>query len=234
MPEGSYRYCDVSLPVPLDRLFSYELPPTLRHRVQPGCRVVAPLGTRKLTGVVLRVHDDADNQNLREVLSLTDEEPVLEPRTDRLGHWIAEYYCAPLGEVLKGMLPLGGETRRSIQYSLTESGRQVARQLVIRPESDASLRLLAMLDERPRTANQLTAKIPNARTLLKGLTQRGWVSAEEKEEDRDPMRASAERLEAEFLRRADDSIKLKKGERELLAFLELHPGPHNLAELRPK
>ena len=234
MPEGSYRYCDVSLPVPLDRVFSYELPPTLRHRVQPGCRVVAPLGTRKLTGIVLRVHDDADNQNLREVLSLTDEEPVLNRELIALGHWIAEYYCAPLGEVLKGMLPLGGETRRSIQYSLTESGRQVARQLVIRPESDASLRLLAMLDERPRTANQLTAKIPNARTLLKGLTQRGWVISEEKEEDRDPMRASAERLEAEFLRRADDSIKLKKGERELLAFLELHPGPHNLADIAAK
>ena len=28
------------------------------------------------------------------------------------------------------------------------------------------------------------------------------------------------------------SIKLKKSERELLAFLELHPGPHNVAELK--
>ena len=231
MPEGSYRYCDVSLPVPLDRIFTYELPLTLRHRVQPGCRVVAPLGARKLTGVVLKVHDDAGAQTLREVLSLTDEEPVLDRELIELGHWIAEYYCAPLGEVLKGMLPLGGETRRSVQYSLTESGRQVARQLVIRPESDAALRLLAMLDERPRTANQLTAKISNTRTLLRGLIQRAWVVTEEKEEDRDPMRASAERLEAEFLRRADDSIKLKKGERELLAYLELHPGPHNLGEL---
>jgi primosomal protein N' (replication factor Y) len=231
MPEGSYRYCDVSLPVPLDRIFTYELPLTLRHRVQPGCRVVAPLGARKLTGVVLKVHDDAGGQTLREVLSLTDEEPVLDRELIELGHWIAEYYCAPLGEVLKGMLPLGGETRRSVQYSLTESGRQVARQLVIRPESDAALRLLAMLDERPRTANQLTAKISNTRTLLRGLIQRAWVVTEEKEEDRDPMRASAERLEAEFLRRADDSIKLKKGERELLAYLELHPGPHNLGEL---
>ena len=48
------------------------------------------------------------------------------------------------------------------------------------------------------------------------------------------MRASAERLEAEFLRRADVGVKLKKAERELLAFLELHPGPHNLGELGAK
>src|SRR3984957_12261844 len=166
MPEGSFQYCDVSLPIPLDRLFTYELPLSLRHRVRPGCRVVAPLGARKLTGIVLRVHDDATPQNLREVLALTDEEPVLEPALIQLAQWIADYYCAPLGEVLKGMLPLGGEKRRSTQYSLTESGRQVARQLVIRPESDAALRLLALLEERPRTANHLAPKIPNARTLI--------------------------------------------------------------------
>jgi len=235
MVEGTNRYCDVALPVPLDRLFTYELPLTLRHRVQAGCRVVAPLGTRRLTGFVLRVHDDvAANHNLREVYSLTDEEPVLNGDLLGLAQWIAEYYCAPVGEVLKGMLPLGGETRRSTQYNLTDAGRQVARQLVIRPESDAALRLLAILEERARTATQLTAKIPNARTLLRGLMRRGWVSAEEKEEERDPMRASAERLEAEFVRRAEENVKLKKAERELLAFLELHPGPHNLGELGGK
>ena len=46
-------YCDVSLPVPLDQSFTYRLPETLRHRVQPGCRVLVPFGTRKLTGIVL-------------------------------------------------------------------------------------------------------------------------------------------------------------------------------------
>jgi primosomal protein N' (replication factor Y) (superfamily II helicase) len=235
LPATAFRYCDVAMPVPLDRLFTYELPLTLRHRVQPGCRVVAPLGTRKLTGFVLRVHDRvSDHQNLREVLSLTDEEPVLDRDLLTLAQWIAEYYCAPVGEVLKGMLPLGGETRRSAQYALTVAGRQVARQLILRPESDAALRLLGMLEERARTAVQLTAKIPNARTLLRALIQKGWVVAEEREEGRDPMRASAERLEAEFLRRAEETIKLKKAERELLAFLELHPGPHNLGELGAK
>ncbi len=57
----------LSLPVPLDRIFTYELPLTLRHRVKPGCRVVAPLGARKLTGVVLRVHAMRIRPNAREV-----------------------------------------------------------------------------------------------------------------------------------------------------------------------
>ena len=54
MPEGSYLYCDVSLPVPLDQPFTYALPETLRHRVKAGCRVLVPFGSRKLTGVALR------------------------------------------------------------------------------------------------------------------------------------------------------------------------------------
>jgi primosomal protein N' (replication factor Y) len=226
----SFRYCDVALPVPVDRLFTYELPLTMRHRVNIGCRVLAPFGSRKLTGVVVRTHE-GPAEHAREVLSLRDEEPVLDRELLELAEWIAEYYCAPIGEVLKGMLPLSGETRRSLQYSLTDSGRDVARQLILRPESDAALRVMGLLEQRARPVEYLSSKVANARAVLPALVKRGWVAAEDREHDRDRLRASAERLEAEFLCRSTPEQKLKKNERELLAFLELHPGPHNVAEL---
>ena len=228
------EYCDVALPVPIDRLFTYRLPLTLRHRVMAGCRVVAPLGSRKLTGVVLHVHNARPSHEVREVLSLRDAEPVLDDELIRLGQWIAEYYCAPIGEVLKGMLPLSGEIRRTTNYSLTEEGHSVARQLTNRPQGDPALQLLTMLEERPRSAEYVAAKIGNSKTALRDFLKRGWVVAEEREEDRDPMRAKAERLEATFLARPLTGVKLKKTERELLAFLELHPGSHNVAELGEK
>ena len=46
-----------------------------------------------------------------EALRLLDEEPVLEEHLIALGRWIASYYCAPIGEVLRVMTPLGGEMR---------------------------------------------------------------------------------------------------------------------------
>ena len=100
------------MPVPVDRLFTYELPLTLRHRVLAGCRVQVPFGSRTLTGVVIRTHAQPIAQEVRQVSSLRDEEPELDRELLDLAAWIAEYYCAPVGEVLKGMLPLGGETRR--------------------------------------------------------------------------------------------------------------------------
>lgn len=230
----SARFCDVALPVPLDRVFTYELPLTLRHRVQIGCRVIAPLGSRKLTGVVLRLHNEPPDHESREVLSLRDAEPVLDSDLLELGRWIAAYYCAPLGEVLKGMLPLSGESRRSTQYSLTDTGRDVARQLTVNQPADPALQVLALLETHSRSAVYLASKLETAKSALRGLIKRGWVAAEEREEDRDPLRAKAERLEATFLARPLEGIKLKKSERELLAFLELHPGAHNLGQLGEK
>src|SRR5579872_5679662 len=122
-------YCDVSLPVPIDQPFTYLLPETLRHRVRVGCRVLVPFGPRKLTGVVLRVHDDRPPAATREALKLLDEEPVLDEELLKLGRWIASYYCAPLGETLRAMTPLSGDIKRGKIYSLTQSGRDTARQL---------------------------------------------------------------------------------------------------------
>jgi primosomal protein N' (replication factor Y) (superfamily II helicase) len=232
MPDPELRYCDVSLPLPLDRLFTYELPPTLRRRVRAGCRVWVPFGSRKLTGVVLRIHDDRPSQDAREVLRLLDAEPVLDAELLHLGQWIAEYYCAPLGEVLKSMLPLSGEVRRSARYSLTQAGRDIARQLVVKPQSDPAVRVLSVLEQQPRSAEYFVSRIENARSSLRALVKRGWVALDEEQEERDPLRAPANRLRAEFLHRPAPEVKLKKSERELLAFLELHPGQHNVAELK--
>jgi primosomal protein N' (replication factor Y) (superfamily II helicase) len=223
-------YCDVSLPVPLDQPFTYALPETLRHRVQPGCRVMAPFGSRKLTGMVVRVHDDTPEMAAREVLSLLDEQPVLDQQMLALGAWIASYYCAPLGEVYRTMTPLGGELRRGKLYALTDAGRDAARQLVLASENEPAVAVLRLLESRPLSGTYLSRKVDNATRVLKSLEKRGFVEIEDIAAERDPLRASSARLRVELERYPADG-KFAKNERELLAFLELHPGSHNLMEV---
>jgi primosomal protein N' (replication factor Y) len=236
-------YCDVSLPVPLDQPFTYLLPETMRHRVHTGCRVLVPFGTRKLTGVVLRTHDDPPSTATREALKLLDEEPALDEDLLKLGRWIAAYYCAPLGETLRAMTPLSGDVRRGKIYSLTPSGRDAARQLHLADTGDdPASEILRMLDGRSLSASYLTRKIDRAAALLRSLEKKGFVDAEDTAAERDPLRASAARLRVEFVARATDAAEkappvkagaIPKIERELLSYLELHPGTHNLAELEP-
>jgi primosomal protein N' (replication factor Y) len=229
MPELP-SFCDVSLPVPLDRAFTYLLPETLRHRAKPGCRVLVPFGSRKLTGFVLTAHSDEPEGKTREVLRLIDEEPVLDDGLMALGKWIAGYYCAPLGEVLRSMAPLAGEVRTTKIYALTDSGRDVARQLLIGDQGEqATVQVLRVLEPRPLSAVYLKKKIPAAEQAVRTLIKKGLVRLEENQEERDPLRAAASRLRVEFLKRPAE--KLPKAERELVSFLELHPGPHNLEEV---
>ena len=225
------RFCDVSVPAPLDHPFTYALPSTLAHRVQAGCRVLVPFGSRKLSGVVLSVHEDRPPGTMREILRLLDEEPVFDEGLMKLATWISEYYCAPLGETLRAMAPLSGEVRHSKVYSLTRAGRDTARQLHLttgEADDPASL-ILKLLDGRPLSASYIQQKVKNAATALKSLTKKAFVEVEDTAQERDPLRASATRLRAEFAKRTND--KLPKPERELLAYLELHPGQHNLKKL---
>ena len=225
MPEGSFRYCDVSLPVPLDRPFTYSLPETLRHRVRPGSRLIVPFGVRKLTGVALRCHDETPSVETRDALRLLDEELL------SLARWIGSYYCAPLGEVLRAMLPLASEIRSGKVCSLTAAGLDAARQLLLDagPE-DPVAAVLRMLEQRPLSAAYLSKKLPLADKVIRSLERKGFIVAEQIHAERDPLRASSERLRVE-LEHEPVERKLPKMERELIAFLMLHPGSHNLKDV---
>lgn len=231
MSESSFPFCDVALPVPLDQVFTYKLPGTFGSRIAIGMRVAVPFAGRKLTGVVLGLRTQTpDEQPVKDVIRILDDEPVLDEALLRLGRWIAEYYCSPIGEVLKSMLPLTGEVRKNVRYALTALGQDAAEQLAL--HQTPATQALQLLRDRPRTPEYLRAKVPGGRQTLRALLKRGLVAEEDYEEEKDPLRAAAGRLRAEFLRRPPEALKLKKGERELLAFLELHPGQHNLGELR--
>ncbi len=231
MPEGAYLYCDVSLPVPLDQPFTYSLPETLRHRVRPGSRIVAPFGPRKLTGVILRCHDERPAVATRDALRLIDSEPVLDAGLLALGRWIAGYYCSPLGEVLRGMLPLASEIRRGKVWSLTDAGRDAARQLLLDSSpDDPTAQVLGMLEKRPLSAAYLARALPLAGNVVRSLERKAFIAAEEVQTERDPLRAPSDRLRIELAADAAGH-KLTKPERELRAFLELHPGSHNLKDL---
>jgi primosomal protein N' (replication factor Y) len=225
------RFCDVSLPVPLDQTFTYSLPLTLQHRVQVGTRVIVPFGTRKLTGVVLAVHDTKPEIAVKDAFRLVDPQPVLDDELIALGRWISGYYCSPLGEVLRSMLPLASEIRAGKVYSLTDAGRDASRQLSIgAEEDDAFHKVMSMLAARPMAATSIVRKVPLADKVLKSLERKGWIAVEHTQRERDPLRAPSAKLRVS-LTAAQPEGKLPKAERELLAYLSLHPGSHNLSEV---
>ena len=224
-------YADVALPIPLDQPFTYGLPETLRHRVKVGSRLIVPFGARKLTGVIVRLHNTRPEAGIKEAFRLLDEEPVLDEHLIALGRWIASYYCAPIGEVLRVMTPLSGEMRSSKMYSLTDAGRDTARQLLFGADTeDPTIQVLRLLEQRSLSGPYLAKKVAEAPKALRSLLKKGFVELEDVHADRDPLRSSAARLRVQSPGQWPEG-KLKKAEREVLSYLDLHPGSHNLAEV---
>ena len=85
-----------------------------------------------VTKSAAKAPDDVEIRYLEVVL---DEEPLLSEQLLELAEWMAQYYLAPLGEVLRGMLPLTAEVRRTVYYRITDLGRDV---LANRVEGDGS------------------------------------------------------------------------------------------------
>ena len=119
-------FCNVALTVPLRTTFTYAVPEQLRAAVQPGVRVLVPFRQKSLVGVVVDLPERApEKAKIREIGRVLDVIPALTPKLIELGHWIAGYYLAPIGEVFRAMLPPVTELRAQQQIAITTAGRQL-------------------------------------------------------------------------------------------------------------
>ncbi len=99
-------YADVVLPLAVPKPYTYAVPEEFVLQVKFGVRVEVQFGSNKLyAGLVLKVHHDAPSHPSKEVLSVIDEEPILNERTAQFWRWLADYYCCTPGEVMDAALP---------------------------------------------------------------------------------------------------------------------------------
>jgi primosomal protein N' (replication factor Y) len=230
------QFCDVALPVPLDRIFTYALGES--HPVV-GVRVLVPFRNEKLAGVVVRVHDEPPPVEAKPLLIVLDEEPVLSQQLMELGQWIAQYYLAPIGEVLRSMLPLMSEVRRQVLYRITAVGRQAlsagaeqgsSRRSRLSPaEQDQEYAVLNALEsgEAVRAARLRSATGASLR-LLQGMLRKKWIARETAAESRDARRTVRYAVLIDDVRLP----KLNDNQQAILAELAAAAGELPVAELR--
>ena len=182
------EYCDVAVPVPLDRVFTYRLTGALAPA--PGTRVLVPFRRQRVVGVVTSIHDRVPTVVTKDVLEILDVEPSLSEGLLCLGRWISEYYLAPLGEVFRSMLPLSAEFRRTVVYRLSDEGRMAlhlaahagssARSRRTPEDQYAEYRVLEYLSLRDHAREEtLHSALRVSRSLLEGLVRKKWITRED-------------------------------------------------------
>ena len=102
------KYVEAILPLPLDGLFTYSVPAALESRVVPGVRILVPLGRSKTyTAVALNIHDIQPDFEVKDIVDVLDDHPMLLPHQLSLWQWISYYYLAPIGDVYTAAMPSG-------------------------------------------------------------------------------------------------------------------------------
>src|SRR6201994_1711164 len=230
-------FCDVAVPVPLDAHFTYRIdashPPVL------GGRVIVPFRNEKLIGVVTRLHDEPPPVEAKTIERILDDEAILSPQLLELARWISQYYLAPLGEVLRTMLPLVAEVRKQVVYRITETGERAlqagaeqgsSRRTRRTPEEQAAE--YAVLNylvggEPAKRATLRRARGPS-RELIDGMVRKKWIVREAMAAPRDARRTESYAVLVEVERLP----KLNENQQTILAALAGAGGTLPVAVLR--
>jgi len=249
-------FCEVALPVPLDRTFTYAVPQA--EEPARGARVIVPFRNEKLIGVVTATDVPAPKEFEAKCLeAVLDDEPLLGEHLLGLAEWIAGYYLAPLGEVLRTMLPLMAEVRRTVYYRITDLGRDVLASSMdgdggrlrsrstsrkgsmhgepSRNEGESEVSVERRVLERlvtgePMKVSTLRTATSASQPLLGSMLRRKWIARETSAVERDARRTERFAVLVQDARLP----ALTKLQQAILAELAAHGGELPLAELRKK
>jgi primosomal protein N' (replication factor Y) len=105
----------VAVPRPLWTLFDYFLPEG-SPVPQPGARVRVPFGSTELVGLAIETSDQiVDGSDLKTIVAVIDDVPVLQTDVLELIQWAAAYYHHPPGDALFSAIPVALRDGRHVQ-----------------------------------------------------------------------------------------------------------------------
>src|SRR3954452_9882282 len=170
MPSGLSEFAEVAVPVAVHGTFTYAIPSELRDAVRLGSRVEVPFGAKRNTGFVVGLSDVAPEASKIKPIHavLDDEEPALTPEIIELCRWAAEYYIAPLGEMLRTALPANMSARGRREAVLVDDDPSRAL------ESDRAL--INELRKRPLPLSMIFEELKVSRLAIERLRDAGIIA----------------------------------------------------------
>jgi len=118
-------YADVLLPLPIEGVFTYAVPDSLKQNIKPGMRAIVQFGKKKIhTSLVITIHSNPpDQDDLKTLVDLPDDQAIVLRSQFDLWHWMGSYYMCSLGSIFKAAIPAG--LRPESESRVTSSGIEV-------------------------------------------------------------------------------------------------------------
>jgi primosomal protein N' (replication factor Y) len=101
------HFINVILPIPLQKLFTYQITEAEAKYLKIGMRVAVPFGKTKIfTALVFEIHLlSPEAYEAKEIHQILDKEPIVTIKQLTHWKWIANYYMCSIGEVMRASIP---------------------------------------------------------------------------------------------------------------------------------
>lgn len=171
----------VAVPVPLRQTFDFLRPPG-QLDIIPGVRIRVPFGARQLIGIVVAVKDSSDYpvSKLKPAIEVLDRTSLFDQSSWSTLQWLANYYLAPIGEVLETAIPVklrqGGDLspEPKVTWRLTEMGRNT--DLVELAKAPLQQAIIERFLQHPRLSAEDFKNDSNSwRQAIKALLKKQWL-----------------------------------------------------------
>lgn len=170
-------YAQIILPLSLHNSYTYSVPEPMQQIILPGHRVIVQFGPKRLyAGLVLSLSKFIDSQiEIKEILQILDEKPVVMPGNLKLWNWIAGYYCCTLGDVFRAALPTGLKLESKSRIVPTGLKSEITL-------NDKEILLMQEVKNGPVFLSEIQKKAGSnfSYTTLKSLQQKNLIAVEEK------------------------------------------------------
>ena len=188
-------FVNVAVPIPFLDQLTYRVPDNLERPVR-GARVIVPLGTRLVTGIVTTVEAPSAEvvaaAKLRDLVDVLDKGPFLPDEVLDLALWVAEYYACGAGDAIAAAMPpqaVRASRHKTISIAaITARGREAVDALVSPPIGEKQREGLGILLAAPEgmRLSALKGRGIDADTVLR-LKRRQLVAVRRERIERDPF-----------------------------------------------
>ncbi|MDZ8118290.1 primosomal protein N' [Pontiella agarivorans] len=179
------RIAKVVVEISLDREFDYNIPAHLQPTIKVGSQVNVPFHGRNLRGFVVGLASfSAYADKLKEIDSVVGEKPLIPDEIMKLAYWIADYYCAPIEQAVRTVLPSAVRrhgARHKKQRFVALTGKVPEK---ITALQDAVFRTLEQLGS--MSVSELCERAGCTESPIKTLEKKGLVTISEETVQRDP------------------------------------------------
>jgi primosomal protein N' (replication factor Y) len=163
--------------------YSYRVTDEHAAMLQPGMRVVVPLGRgdREIIGYTLAIESIPKHPgSLKPILRVCDTEPLCSSKLIALVEWMSKYYLVPAGQVMEAVIPAGvragAGTRNQVLLKPSDKAGQDSLVASLPIKQRQTLQQLILADE-PLSVEQLRSLAQCSDAIIKKLRDTEFIIA---------------------------------------------------------